>query len=138
MNNKNIKRRYNDAINAFKSRIQNQDKSKILKIESIENEYSEYNKKLKDDKINLGMMILSGTVITAAASAALFLDTDCFELELAKEMIFILGGALGAFMIPVSIENYQKDRLNSNIEANKKLKEYEEIIEKGKVNVKKR
>lgn len=138
MKDKNIKERYNKAIDAFKSRIEKKEGSTIFKIEKIENEYDEYNKKSIKDKVNLGLLVLAGTTVTALASSALFLDTNSFELEIAKDMFFVLGISLGASMIPISIDNYRKDRLNSNIDADKSLKEYEDVIEKEKVNVKRR
>ena len=133
MNNKNIKERYKNAINAFKTKIENKGEPTVLKIEKIEQEYDEYSKKLKNDKINLGAMILAGTVITALATKVLFLDVDGFELELAKTMGFALGGAIGTSMILLSSDNYIKDRFNSNVEANKQLEEYEKIFEEDEL-----
>ena len=141
MKDKNIKERYNNAINAFMNSIVEREEHTILKIEKIEqieNEYNEYKKKSIKHKIDLGSMILSGTALTILATKLLLKDTNSLELEVTKDLISILIGTLGVSMIPISIDNYRKDRLNINIDANKSLKEYEEIIEKEKVNVKTR
>ena len=144
MKDKNIKERYNKAINAFMNNIVEKEEPTVLKIEKIEKtekikrEYDEYNKKIVKDKINLGSMILAGTAVTILATKSLLLDTNPLELQITKDLISILVGALGTSMIPISIDNYRKDRLDSNIDVHKNLIEYEEIIEKEKVNVKRR
>lgn len=144
MKDKNIKERYNKAIDAFMNNIVEKDESTVLKIEKIETtekihqEYDEYKRRIILDKVELGTMILAGTALTVLATKALLQDTNSLELEVTKDLISILIGTLGVSMIPISIDNYRKDRLNRNIDANKSLKEYEEIIEKEKVNVKTR
>lgn len=141
MKDKNIKERYNKTINIFMNSIVEREESTTLKIEKIEKieeikkEYDEYNKKVVKDKLDFGTMILAGTALTVIATKLLLKDTNYLELE---DLFSILLGALGTSTIPISIDNYRKDRLNSNIDANKSLKEYEEIIEKEKLNVKKR
>lgn len=144
MKDKNIKERYNNAINAFINNIVEKEEPTTLKIKKIEKteviqkEYDKYNKKMIKDKLDLGSMILTGTALTMLLTNVLLKDANLLELEAVKDLISILFGTLGTSMIPISIDNYRKERLNSNIDANRSLKEYEEIIEKEKVNVKTR
>lgn len=138
MKDKNIKNRYNNVINSFKSKMKDNDRPTILKIERIESEYDNYNKKAIKDKVNLGILILSGAAITIVSTVVLLNDDNFLGIDFVKDLISILGIGYGASVIPISIDDYKRSRLNSNADANKNLEEYEDTIKKEKVNVKKR
>ena len=142
MKDKQIKQRYNDVISSLKSKNNSSDESIILTIEKIEDESYIYNKKIINDKINLGLGILGGLVFVFAGLGVARTETFGFHFHIIKYAVSVIVSGFGAFSIPALLINYKKERFENNIEASKKLKKYENDIlkleEKAKINVKKR
>ena len=142
MKDKKIKERYNNAINSFKSRIDSNDTQLILNIENIEHEFDEYNQNIVKDKINLGVCILSGLALISVGLGISSIEISDSILNTIKNLSLVLVSGLGIISIPSSINSYKRERFYSNIEANKSLEAYENMLlqtnDEAKVNVKKR
>lgn len=142
MKDKQIKQRYNDALEALKSKNNSDNESIILSIEKIEDELYVYNKKIINDKINLGIGILGGLVFVFAGLGIMKTETFDFHFNLMKYVVSLMVSGFGTFSIPALFISYKKERFDNNIDTSKKLKKHEtEILkldEKAKVNVKKR
>lgn len=142
MKDKEIKERYDKIIQILKFNTRLDEKPTILKIESIENEFDEYNKKIIKDKVELGTSILLGLIITSFGVAIFFNDTETIHQEIVKALNVIGFTGLGLIPIPTKIHDYRKDRFLSRATANKNLEEYEKFITEvdteEKINVKKR
>lgn len=142
MKNKEIKQRYKQVINNLKINNNCYKETNILKIESIENEFCEYNKKIIKDKVELGTFFLLELIIASVGIMGTSINTNNFIQEIFKNFIVTILLGLGIIPMPKIIYDYKKERFNSNIEANNNLEEYEYLIStlktKDKVNVKKR
>lgn len=143
MKEKNIKERYVNAIESLKTRIKsNEEEAVILKIESIEDDYKDYNKKDIKNKMELGILVLMGLGALALGVATATYEEQSIAQAVAKYICSIGFYSIGGVSIVKSIVDYKKQKFNLNIDANENLKEYEtfidELEEKEKVNVKKR
>lgn len=142
MKDKDIKKRYLEALKNLESKFNNNEKSNILEIIDIQDEFDQYNKKIVKAKMDFGILMLIGLIVTSFGVFSLKQDANSIEQVISKWIWSTMFFGLGIIPIPKYIDDYRKKKFHINASANKSLNEYEEFIsklkEKEKVNVKKR
>ena len=142
MKDNNIKKRYLKALENLESTSDTNEKSVILEIIDIQDEFDQYNKELIKAKIDLGIFILIELLVTSLGLVLLNYDTNSIEQNISKYIYSTMVLGLGVIPVPKIIDEYRKKKLDINASANKSLEEHEDFIlklkEKEKVNVKKR